>query len=80
MDEFFEMFTWLQLGFQAKPVAMLNCAGFFDPPIRFLGHVRDEGFLRSEHFESMLVDDDPGRLVLRMREFTPGNASKWLER
>jgi uncharacterized protein (TIGR00730 family) len=80
LDEFFEMFTWLQLGFQAKPVAILNCAGFFDPLVRFLDHVRNEGFLRQEHFESVLVDDDPGRLVSRMREFTPGNASKWLDR
>jgi uncharacterized protein (TIGR00730 family) len=31
MDEFFEIFTWQQLGLHQKPIGILNIEGFFDP-------------------------------------------------
>src|SRR5262245_12742237 len=30
-DELFEILTWSQLGLHARPVGLLNVAGFFDP-------------------------------------------------
>ncbi len=32
-DELFEILTWRQLGLHAKPIGLLNVAGFFDPPV-----------------------------------------------
>src|SRR5262249_19565137 len=36
LDEFFEVWTWTQLGLQTKACGLLNVDGFFDPLIEFL--------------------------------------------
>ena len=44
LDEFFEVLTWAQLGLHAKPVILLNIAGYWDPLLVLLDHVIDQGF------------------------------------
>ncbi|MGY3436525.1 MULTISPECIES: LOG family protein [unclassified Marinovum] len=44
LDEFFEVLTWAQLGLHAKPVILLNVAGYWDPLLVLLDHVIDQGF------------------------------------
>jgi len=44
LDEFFETWTWRGIGYHAKPVGMLNVAGYFTPLLAFLGTMVDEGF------------------------------------
>ncbi len=48
-EELFETFTWLQLGYHAKPVGLLNVAGFYDGMLGFLSHAVQEGFLKQVH-------------------------------
>src|SRR4051812_36123772 len=48
-DELFEILTWAQLGLHARPVGLLNVAGFFDPLLAWLDRTVSEGFLRPEH-------------------------------
>ena len=45
-DEFFEVLTWTQLGIHAKPCAILDVAGFFDP-LRTPARRRRVGRLRA---------------------------------
>jgi uncharacterized protein (TIGR00730 family) len=71
LEEFFEVLTWLQLGFHSKPVAILNVAGFFDPLLQMLDRAVVEGFLRSEDRELVLVEDTPQVLLERMRRHSP---------
>jgi uncharacterized protein (TIGR00730 family) len=49
LDETFEMLTWAQLGLQAKPVGVLNVAGYFDALLAFLDHSVREEFLKPTH-------------------------------
>ncbi|QJQ05144.1 TIGR00730 family Rossman fold protein [Undibacterium piscinae] len=35
LEELFEIFTWLQLGFHEKPLGLLNIAGFYDELLVF---------------------------------------------
>lgn len=49
LDELFEILTWAQLGIHAKPVALLNVAGFFDPLLAMLNHQMAEGFLQGKY-------------------------------
>jgi len=44
LDEFFEVLTWRQLGLHDKPVIVLNIAGFWDPLLKLVDHVIDQGF------------------------------------
>jgi uncharacterized protein (TIGR00730 family) len=48
-DELFEILTWAQLGLHAKPVGLLNSAGYFDALLAWLDHSVDEQFVRPEH-------------------------------
>jgi uncharacterized protein (TIGR00730 family) len=63
LEEFFEAFTWLQLGLHSKPVGILNAFGFYDLLLRFLDHVRDQEFLTASHLSMLAVSSDPGSLL-----------------
>ena len=78
LEELFETFTWLQLGFHEKPVGLLNAAGFYDGLIDFIKHLPDEGFLRPEHERCLLIDDSLSSLMDRMETFAPPHSSKWI--
>ena len=78
LDELFEIWTWSQLGFHRKPFGLLNVDGFFDPLITYLNAVADQGFMRPEHLEMLLVEDDPARLLERMAAYQPSDSPKWV--
>ena len=44
LDEFFEVLTWAQLGLHAKPIYVVNVAGYWDPLIDLVDHVIERGF------------------------------------
>jgi uncharacterized protein (TIGR00730 family) len=78
LDELFEILTWAQLGLHAKPVAMLNLAGFFDPLLAFLDSARDAGFVREGHHALLQVTSDPAALLDHLENFRPSPLhSKW---
>lgn len=80
LDELLEITTWGQLGLHDKPIGLLDGNGFFTDLLRFLDHAVDERFIRPEHRSRLLHDDDPARLLTRMREFTPPpRTPKWIE-
>ena len=69
LEGFFEVLTWGQLHIHSKPSGILNIAGYFDGLTGFLDHAVREGFLTETHREMILVDDDPRRLIRRMRAY-----------
>jgi hypothetical protein len=77
LDELFEMLTWTQLGFQHKPCALLNVAGYFDGLTRFLDHATDERFIRPEHRALMMVENDAARILSRLASEPLPDVSKW---
>lgn len=44
LDELFEVVTWRQIGLHGKPVFLLDTEGYWQPLLRLLEHVVDEGF------------------------------------
>jgi uncharacterized protein (TIGR00730 family) len=66
LEEVVEVFTWLQLGLHLKPVGLLNVAGFYDPLLRVLDHMRDERFLTPEHHAMLTVEPDAEVLLDRL--------------
>ena len=79
LEEWFEVWTWSQLGFQPKPCALLNVAGYYDHLLAFLDHVTGEGFLNPVHRGMALVDDDPERLLDRLAAWRPPSLPKWID-
>ena len=78
-EELFEVWTWAQLGIHAKPIGLLNVAGFYDPLLTFLASAAGEGFLRPEHLDLLVAETDPTALIERMRDHRPPAVEKWLE-
>jgi hypothetical protein len=78
LEEFFEVWTWAQLGIHQKPCGLLNVAGYFDGLLAFLDHAVAEAFLRHEHRAMVLVDDDPEHLLQRFEEYRAPDVQKWL--
>jgi uncharacterized protein (TIGR00730 family) len=62
-DELFEILTWAQLGLHAKPIGLLNVAGYFDPLLGWLERMVQEGFLKPKHFRLLQVADQAEQLL-----------------
>lgn len=80
LEEFFEVWTWAQLGIHRKPCGVLNVHGFFDGLLTFLDHAVAERFLRIEHRAMVLVDDDADRLLERFAGYRAPGVAKWIDR
>jgi uncharacterized protein (TIGR00730 family) len=80
LEEFFEVWTWAQLGIHPKPCGLLNVDGYFDGLLAFLDHAVGEEFLRREHRAMVLADDDPERLVDRFAAYRAPDVPKWIGR
>lgn len=78
LDETFEALTWAQLGLHAKPIALLNVAGYYDGLLTFTTRATTEGFVRPAHQGLLRVHTDPGTLVADLETWMPpAAASKW---
>jgi uncharacterized protein (TIGR00730 family) len=55
LEEFFEVFTWLQLGYHNKPIGILNTDGFYDMMICFLEYLTEQGFFLKEQFDMLII-------------------------
>lgn len=69
LEELFEMFTWLQLGFHQKPLGLFNVDGFYDQLMQFLKHAVDSGFLKPEHHALLLHSTNAAVLLQQMQHF-----------
>ena len=80
LDELFEMLTWSQLGLHEMPIGILNVNGFYDPLLAMVQKMVEEGFLKKENQDLIIVDDNIGSLIGKMKSNERPKASKWLGR
>jgi uncharacterized protein (TIGR00730 family) len=66
MEEMFEVWSWQQLGYHDKPVALLNVDRYYDPLIEFLAVAHRRGLVSKAQHQALLVDDDLPRLFDRV--------------
>lgn len=78
LEEFFEMWTWAQLGMHRKPCGLLNIEGYFDPLLEFLNRTVEEKFVRQVHREMVIVESEPAALLNRFEEYEPPQVVKWV--
>ena len=71
MDELWEAISWAQLGYHAKPVGVLNVAGFYDKLIEFNAHMIGVGFIREQHSGILIADTDLPSLLRKMEDYVP---------
>ncbi len=62
LEELFEVWTWRHLGLHAKPIVLLDTAGFWTGLEAFLAHAEAEGFVKAAPLT--VVPDVPALLQL----------------
>lgn len=71
LEEFFEIFTWAQLGLHQKPCGLLNINHYFDPLVELFNHMKKEEFLHKKYQSMALIDVDPSRLLEKFDSYEP---------
>lgn len=77
MEEFFEVWTWAQLGEHDKPCGIVNAAGYFDGLIQFVDHMVAEHFLKPHHRAMLCLGHDPAAVLDQFTQYQPVAQNKW---
>ena len=80
LEELFEMITWAQLGLHQKPIGILNTNGFYDDLLKMIRKMVDQGFLKVENYDMLLVDKTVDGLLKQMDEYQPLSLPKWIKK
>ncbi|MWP46677.1 TIGR00730 family Rossman fold protein [Gilliamella sp. Pas-s27] len=80
LEEVFEVWTGMQIGYHEKPVALFNAAEFWQPMLNFLQHAVNEGFVRDSFYKTLIVDNDPESMLQKMDNFIPKNLQRWVKK
>ena len=80
LEEIFEIWTWAQLGFHAKPCGLLNVAGYYDGLIAFLDHALAEQFVRPLHRSILSVEQEPAALLDCFARYQAPSLAKWVNK
>jgi len=80
LEELFEIYTWTQLGLQAKPLALLNVRGYYDGLIAFLDHAVAERFVTPAHRGMLVVAHDAGEVLEAFARWRAPDRPKWIDR
>jgi uncharacterized protein (TIGR00730 family) len=63
LEELFEAWTWGMLGLHAKPVALLDVDGFWQPLLAQLHRMVDDGYLDRGRLDALGVVTDAAELI-----------------
>ncbi|MDP2451046.1 MAG: TIGR00730 family Rossman fold protein [Polaromonas sp.] len=66
LEEFFEVWTWRQLGYHAKPVGLLNLNGYYDHLLAFLSTSVTSGFMNDWQMELIHVASDAEQVLQQL--------------
>lgn len=80
LEELFEVWTWGQLGYHAKPLGLLDVNGFYEKLGGFLDHIVEEGFVRPAHRAMLLLAQQADQLLDAMTHFESPVVPKWVDK
>lgn len=63
LEELFEIITWAQLGIHAKPIGILNVAGYFDALAAMIDRAVQDGFIRAQYRHFWILRSEPAALL-----------------
>lgn len=71
LEEFFEVWTWLQLGLHERPVCLYDVDGFWDPLRALVEQMASSGFLQPSAADSLVTADSPESLLTAIDGWVP---------
>jgi uncharacterized protein (TIGR00730 family) len=78
-EELFEVYTWAQLGIHAKPLGLLDVAGYYQPMATMLDHAVEQRFLRAETRAMLVVAGDLDGLLTAFDGWQAAPMHKWID-
>ncbi|MFE4118508.1 TIGR00730 family Rossman fold protein [Priestia sp. YIM B13448] len=78
LEEFFEIFTWAQLGLHQKPCGLLNINDYYTPLISLFNHMTEEQFLQEKYRSMALVDTEPQGLLEQFNTYQPPSVKTYI--
>lgn len=78
LEEFFETWTWAQLGVHRKPIGLFDVSGFWAPLLTLFDHVEAEGFFRGNARDWLVVSEDASSMLTKLQRFEPPTVRRWL--
>jgi len=69
LEEFFEQWTWAQLGIHAKPCGLLNVKDYFGPLVAMIDKTAAEGFTAPAYDEMLVVETRIETLLKRFASY-----------
>ena len=79
LDEVAEVLVLDQLRIIEKPMGLLNTKNYFDHLVQYFKLGVDEGFIRQEHLDNLMVDTDVEALFKQLDQYQVVEMGKWLE-
>lgn len=79
LDELSEVIVADQLHLMEKPVALYNTLGYYDGIVQWVERGVKEGYIRQEHYNNLIVSDDPAVIFRRFKEYKPVRLDKWIK-
>lgn len=80
LEEFFEMLTWAQLGLHQYPIGILNTNAFYTELMKMLAKMVDQGFVKKENYDMIVVDETIDGLLRQMENYKPLPVPKWIKK
>jgi hypothetical protein len=72
LEELVEQLTWQQLGRHSKPIMLANVAGFWEPLLALLAHMRATAFIRPTLAVNILQADRVDDILPKLRTAASG--------
>lgn len=79
LDEVAEVLVLDQLKVIEKPMGLLNVNSYFDHLMIYLNLSVQEGFIRKEHMDNLMIDEKPADLIKKLEGYKTVEMGKWLE-
>jgi len=79
LDEVAEVLVLDQLRIIEKPMGLLNTKHYFDHLVQYFKLGVQEGFIRQEHLDNLMVDTEVEGLFKKLNEYRVVEMGKWLE-
>jgi uncharacterized protein (TIGR00730 family) len=79
LEELFETWTWLQLGFHGKPIGLLDAGNYYAHLLQFLDHMVAEGFLNAAQRDLLFHEQDAGGLLAKLSAFAAPATDPWYD-
>lgn len=79
LEEFFEIFTWAQIGLHQKPFGLLNIHNYYNPLISLIDHMVEQHFMQEKYRLLPIIESNPKMLLDKFYEYNPPTIKTYSE-